>query len=466
MIKTSRIVYLIFLIKLTISQIHHRRSDITLNTEKLNQLGSQGQLLLRHIALTTHSCGIAEVPRFRRKFLKHSSATCNDGSPSGYYIRKSHGSSKWIVFLEGGWYCFDQISCSERLRMMNDYMSSRSWPRHRKGSGILSWNPEDNPYYFRANMVIIPYCSSDSWSGTRNSSSKSRDTVSEFSFMGSLILEEVIKELLKKGLRNAKKMLLVGSSAGGTGVLINLDRVADQVRKRAPKVEVRGVVDAGWFLDNEPFKPSPCRDAYTCSPTVGISKGVEVWKPRLPEECVQKYPTEIWRCYFGHRVYPSIKTPVYIIQNLYDAAQIKVDNVFSGFGRSEMGSDQWSYLLRLGEEVKLSLKNASAVFASACVSHDILLKSEWHKMEISGENLAKSVYCWEESNYGDRDRRESRSSCKHQLLDSCPWPHCNCSCPKWRFHGTNEINQYFMKNLAKVMGIEPSKMENIHLCGY
>ncbi|XP_050393204.1 palmitoleoyl-protein carboxylesterase NOTUM [Patella vulgata] len=344
----------LYMVLIIAGQITRGRNDIILNTDKLNQLGSQGQLLLRHIALTTHSCGVTEVPKLRRKLLRHSSATCNDGSPAGYYIRKSHGSSKWIVFLEGGWYCFDQVSCSERLRIMHDYMSSRGWPRHRKGSGILSWNPEDNPYYFHANMVIVPYCSSDSWSGTRNSSSKS-----EFSFMGSLILEEVIKELLKKGLRNAKKMLLVGSSAGGTGVLINLDRVAEQVKQSASRVEVRGVVDAGWFMDNEPFKPRHCRDAYTCPPTVGISKGVDVWDPRLPPACVNKYPTEIWRCYFGHRIYPSIKTPVYIIQNLYDAAQIKVDNVFSGFGRSDLGNDQWQYLLRLGEEVKMSLQNAS-----------------------------------------------------------------------------------------------------------
>ncbi|XP_067674518.1 palmitoleoyl-protein carboxylesterase notum1-like [Haliotis asinina] len=498
------------------------RNDITLNTEKLNELGSQGQLLLRHIAITTHSCGVKEQPKFRRKLLRHSSVACNDGSPAGYYIRKSHGSSKWIVFLEGGWFCLDRTSCAERYTVMRDFMSSRNWPRHRKASGILSWDPEENPFYFHANMVIVPYCSSDSWSGARNASSRG-----DFAFMGSLILEEVVKELLKKGLRNAKKMLVMGSSAGGTGVLINLDRMAKVVKDRAPGVEVRGVVDAGWFLDNEPYKERHCRDAYTCSPTDGIKKGIEYWHPRLPEDCIARHPSEVWRCYFGHRIYPSLKTPVFIIQNLYDAAQIKVDNVFEDKGRgSDLSNDQWMYLLQLGEEMKETLMNASAVFAPACVSHDVLTKSEWHTTSIAGVTLAQSIFCWEESNAGkrqcgkstsnkrkisllgvnetpladeppsgsayqrrrqknrkkrrrnkrkrrknrgrsrNRDKRAAKSNCKSHLIDTCPWPHCNCSCPKCPWATMAEVSQYFMKSLAGVMGIDPKKMQNVNLCGY
>ena len=59
------------------------RNDISLNTKKLNELGSQGQLLLRHIAITTHSCGIKDQPKFRRKLLRQSPVSCNDGSPAG-----------------------------------------------------------------------------------------------------------------------------------------------------------------------------------------------------------------------------------------------------------------------------------------------------------------------------------------------------------------------------------------------
>ncbi|KAH9492313.1 Palmitoleoyl-protein carboxylesterase notum1 [Bulinus truncatus] len=258
------------------------------------------------------------------------------------------------------------------------------------GSGILSWDPLENPYYFHSNVVYVPYCSSDSWSGTRP-----RTSAMDFSFMGSRILDEVFDELLKKGLKQAKTVIVAGTSAGGTGVLINIDRIADIIHASDPSIDVRGLVDAGWFLDNEPFRVKHCRDAFTCSPMAGIQRGAQVWAPRLPEACTSAYPNEIWRCFFGHRVFTSIKSSIYVIQNLYDAAQIKVNNVFDDRPRSDLTSEQWRYLLSLGEEVKQSLQNVSAVFAPACVTHEILTQPEWHTIRIQGTSLAESIHCWE-----------------------------------------------------------------------
>ena len=50
-------------------------------------------------------------------------------------------------------------------------------------------------------------------------------------------------------------------SAGGTGVLLNVDRVAAQVAKLARQVEVRGIADSGWFLDNAQYRPGLCTSA-------------------------------------------------------------------------------------------------------------------------------------------------------------------------------------------------------------
>ena len=65
------------------------------------------------------------------------------------------------------------------------------------------------------------------------------------------------------------------SSAGGTGVLMNLDRVADLVTSLAPRVEVRGIADSGWFLDIPQFNEKTCTEPLSCSPTTGIKKGFE-----------------------------------------------------------------------------------------------------------------------------------------------------------------------------------------------
>ncbi|KAK7471561.1 hypothetical protein BaRGS_00035789 [Batillaria attramentaria] len=58
-------------------------NDISLSPDRLTELGSRGQALLRNIAIMTHTCGNTQMPQLRRKRLRHSPVTCNDGSYAG-----------------------------------------------------------------------------------------------------------------------------------------------------------------------------------------------------------------------------------------------------------------------------------------------------------------------------------------------------------------------------------------------
>ena len=72
-------------------------------------------------------------------------------------------------------------------------MSSDRWPSVKTIGGILSADPNENPHFADANHVYVPYCSSDSWSGTQKGSNEFGQQ--SYSFMGSYIVREVIKEL-------------------------------------------------------------------------------------------------------------------------------------------------------------------------------------------------------------------------------------------------------------------------------
>lgn len=69
----------------------------------------------------------------KRVFLSNRDVTCNDGSQAGFYLRKSLGSRRWVVFLEGGWYCYDHKSCRTRWLKMRSLMTSAQWPETRDG---------------------------------------------------------------------------------------------------------------------------------------------------------------------------------------------------------------------------------------------------------------------------------------------------------------------------------------------
>lgn len=156
----------------------------------------------------------------------------------------------------------------------------------------------ENPYWHDANHVLVPYCSSDSWSGTR------MQAKAGWTFMGSLIVRQVISDLIPLGLGRVQggELLMAGSSAGGLGVMLNLDKVKRYLRdEREIKISVRGVSDSGWFLDREPFAPGAISAAEV------VKQGWKLWEGVLPESCAAAHPTELWRCYFGHRIYPTLK---------------------------------------------------------------------------------------------------------------------------------------------------------------
>ena len=191
-------------------------------------------------------------------------------------------------------------------------MSSDRWPSVKTIGGILSADPEENPYFSDANHVFVPYCSSDSWSGTRKGSRGSR---SERAFMGSYIVREVIKELADYNqLLFGEELYLAGSSAGGTGVLVNIDAVSSILSKSKSRILVRGIIDSGWFLDNDPFFNNDASKTGVGPSSVkhALQKGVKLWNARVPSACATEYP-DMWECFLGYKVFPFIKSKYVLV---------------------------------------------------------------------------------------------------------------------------------------------------------
>uniref|UniRef100_A0A8B9H3H2 Notum, palmitoleoyl-protein carboxylesterase n=1 Tax=Astyanax mexicanus TaxID=7994 RepID=A0A8B9H3H2_ASTMX len=317
---------------------------------------------------------------------------------------------------------------------MRRLMSSSKWPQTKTGTGILSSLPEENPHWWNANMVFLPYCSSDVWSGATPKTDQN-----DYAFMGSLIIKEVVKDLLSKGLDNGKILLLAGSSAGGTGVLLNVDAVAELLEQLGhPNIQVRGLSDSGWFLDNNQYRSTVCVDTISCAPTEAIKRGIKYWGGVVPERCRQANKESDWKCFFGYQVYPTIRRPVFVVQWLFDEAQLTVDNIHLTGQPVQEG--QWRYIQNLGIELRNTLKDVPALFAPACLSHEVITRNYWIDIQVKGTSLPRALHCWDRSLHDNNKNNKTthHKGCPMHLIDSCPWPHCNPTCPTIRDQATGQ----------------------------
>lgn len=74
----------------------------------------------------------------------------------------------------------------------------------------------------------------------------------------------------------------------------------------------------------------------------------------MPEACRAQHRQEPWRCFFGYRIYRTLRTPLFVVQWLFDEAQLAADNVASPTNRA-----QWDYVHELGQQLRHSLQNVS-----------------------------------------------------------------------------------------------------------
>ncbi|XP_017559168.1 carboxylesterase notum2 isoform X2 [Pygocentrus nattereri] len=362
-------------------------------------------------------------------FLRNTPAMCNDGTTAGFYLKEFKGSKRWLIFLEGGWCCYNKETCDSRYKNIPRLMSSADWPQTRKGSGILSAQADENPHWYNANIVFVPYCSSDVWSGNKPAAKAKQGKETEYSFMGSVIIREMIKDLASKGLKQAKVVMLAGTSAGGTGVLLNIEKVASQLEQLGADTQVRGLVDSGWFLESKQQKAPDCPDSISCSPVDAIKKGIRLWNGVIPEKCKQHYKRgEEWQCFFGHKLYSFLSSPLFVVQWLFDEEQLRVENIYMG-GQS-LSEQQWTYMQNLGKELKNSLKDVTAVFAPSCLSHTLITRSNWMEFQVKGTSLSRALQCWDRSlQEASKNSKTALKGCPFHLIDSCQWPQCNPTCP-------------------------------------
>lgn len=331
-------------------------------------------------------------------------ARCLDGSMAGYYFRAGD-TERYLVFLEGGGWCYDPNCAAPTLhgtlqdcrsRSFGRLGSSMRWPalQDSRLTGHLSADPQENPVFHDWTLVYVPYCDGASFTGSR--------VIDGLHFRGTDILNGVISDLkAKTRIRDAKQVVLSGGSAGASAVYYHVDAFAEGLS--LSRGEVVGIPDAGFFLDLRD------KDGVDCWPNMMRSLFGIIGYTDLHSGCQQRFKSQPWKCLFPENYVDLIRSRLFAVNSFYDLSEfrytLRLDCCPGGCSPSEKKCNRQElaifHAMRSQHAEgwrRLAEKHGSGVWAPACIAHTMAWGSwtnaSWEVPAGSGNTMAAVVGSW------------------------------------------------------------------------
>ncbi len=200
------------------------------------------------------------APQLEWTYVELPGSKCRDGKTTGIGVNVNPASDKLLIFMEGGGACLETLTCAA---------NPRSWGASNLGAGpattsIVKRDDLVNPYA-DWNMVYVPYCSGDVFTGTNERGANGEPQTGYLNFTKAL--ERVVPTFKSK----VDMVVLAGHSAGGFGVAWNWMRTQDAFGK----VPVHAFDDSGQPLG--PMYLTPCFQQYVAK--------LWGWKPTIHPAC-------------------------------------------------------------------------------------------------------------------------------------------------------------------------------------
>lgn len=239
-----------------------------------------------------------------------------DGSPAARYIVKGDP-LRWLVYQEGGGWCSSFPDCAARAN--SSLGSSKSLPESSETvmqeNGYLSNDPATNPLFATWTKIYLPYGDGTSQLGDVSEPVIVTPGAPPIYFRGARVLRAMIDFLRAEGLADATEVVITGCSAGGLSTYAHADTWAAAL----PKARVVAMPDSGFFLnyaapDVTPTYPQRMQWTYE---NANVSGG-----GLLSPKCIAAHAGEEYLCMFAENLAPTLATPTFALQSIYDSYQI------------------------------------------------------------------------------------------------------------------------------------------------
>jgi hypothetical protein len=188
-------------------------------------------------------------------------AACLAGQAPNYEIRRNTSSDHWIIFLQGGGWCYGATPnatiqlCAAHAGLKPHLDQAGREEKPERGAlygGFLSGDRSVNPDFYTWNAVYVPNCNFASFASSRPDPiviprGATNGSDAAIYLRGRNTFDAIIADLLaSQSMSRATEIILSGGSSGGLGVLYNVDHLATLLPKPAPRLT--GFVDAGFFM--------------------------------------------------------------------------------------------------------------------------------------------------------------------------------------------------------------------------
>jgi hypothetical protein len=297
-----------------------------------------------------------------------------------------------------------------------------------------------NPEFAGATHIMVPYCSSDSWSGNRNAS----DATHGWAFKGKEIVRQVFEALYENhGLANASAVYFTGVSAGGMGVLVNADSVGEYVHRVAPRATFAADMNAGWFTSIKPL--GHCKHVPDCPQdqpapaaptTVGdqCRLGASLWGGVVDESCAEFMgERDAWKCYLGDVGYKHVTEKLFVSEMQTDCWQLSwygdapATNKTSPLCAPAGEDPHWptttqkNFASQLREKLQTELQQVKrGIFSPVCYIHDV----NWSQRIARGGSACGKLEALQSFIFG----KPVDKKCGEKLLDDCVGLECSAKC--------------------------------------
>ena len=247
----------------------------------------------------------------------------------GYYYQKAPNiseSNKWVTYLAGGGEYDTQSACEYQLTSAlgsSKYFANESNP---SGWYFGSDYCPYNPMLCGWNHVMDPYCTQDLHSGQIT---KPTDETWGLYFSGRHVLLATLDALdATANLKSATDIVVSGASAGGIGVWMNVDYIAE----RYPHARVTAVTIAGhyfyanYYTGENHTNPGGMGDFQESA----MPNTYALYDAFVDESCKQAYEVRgesPGACLLSNNSIPYIKSDAFIAQSQTDKYVVIISSI-------------------------------------------------------------------------------------------------------------------------------------------